>query len=100
MSIDAKVDQVQVSEDGSGVLHLVDRPARRGGVPGIRGQSRLTFKTSPAEVEKLKGKLIWGNDQIIMLADSTIASRTTYTSIRFVPDDKFEEALDNYESKK
>lgn len=96
MGIDAKVDQVQVNEDGSGVLHLVDRPARRGHEPGIRGQSRLTFTRAPAEVAELQGKLIRGSDAAIMLGDRMIAMRLTTTSIKFVTENEIQQALGEY----
>jgi hypothetical protein len=45
MSIDARVDRVEVYPDGSGKLFLRDRPAIRfGSTPGIAGQAILSFE--------------------------------------------------------
>jgi hypothetical protein len=96
MSIDARVDYVHRNDDGSGRLKLIDRPARRGQAPGIKGQPALTFAESPADVTSLQGANIWGNDSIIMLGDRTIARRVSITEIRFVPDEQFSEATEAY----
>lgn len=96
MSIDARVKYVHRNDDGSGRLELIDRPARRGQVPGIKGQSALTFTASPAGVTAIQGANIWGNDGVIMLGDATIARRLSCTSIEFVPDDQFDEATESY----
>jgi hypothetical protein len=87
MSIDARVDRVEVSPDGSGKLYLRDRPAiRPGSNPGIAGQDLLSFDKAPEDVSYLEGKDIWGGDNQIMLGEQRIARRDGYTGIVFVVD--------------
>jgi hypothetical protein len=87
MSIDARVDRVEVYSDGSGKLYLRDRPAvRPGSTPGIAGQAVLFFEKAPEDVGSLEGKDIWGSDNIIMLGEQRIARRDGYTGIVFVVD--------------
>jgi len=94
MSIDAAIDFVEVNEDGSGVLHLIDRPAmRKGECDGISGQPRLRFASAPYEVTALNGTTIWGGSSDIMLGDKEIAKRIGYTRIEFVSRDEFLEAV-------
>jgi hypothetical protein len=87
MSIDARVDRVEVYSDGSGKLILKDRPAIRfGSTPGIAGQAVLFFNKSPEDVGSLEGKDIWGGDNFIMLGERRIARRDGYTGIVFEVD--------------
>jgi hypothetical protein len=87
MSIDARVDRVEVFPDGSGKLYLGDRPAiRPGSTPGIAGQAVLFFEKAPEDVGSLEGKDIWGSDNIIMLGEQRIARRDGYTGIVFEVD--------------
>jgi len=84
MSIDARVEEVEFNNDGSGMLKLIDRPARPPGQnPGIAGQTRLYFPYSCEEVAMLEGKDIWGNASSIMLGNKEIARRASYTVIHF-----------------
>lgn len=96
MSIDAHVQNVVINPDGSGRLELIDRPAKRGQTPGKRGQAALRFKKSFPEVAELEGLNILGNDGVIMLGDTTIASRKNYTDIQFIPRQSFLEALEAF----
>jgi hypothetical protein len=96
MSIDARVQKVLFNSDGSGRLELIDRPARRGQTPGERGQAALRFQQSFASVAELEGCNIWGNDSLIMLGDTMIARRKTYTEIEFVSRQDFLTALGAY----
>jgi hypothetical protein len=87
MSIDARVDRVEVFPDGSGKLFLKDRPAIRfGSTAGIAGQAVLFFDKAPEDVGSLEGKDIWGSSNIIMLGERRIAERDGYTGIVFVVD--------------
>jgi hypothetical protein len=87
MSIDARVDRVELYPDGSGKLYLKDRPAiRSGSTPGIAGQAVLFFDKAPEDVGSLEGKDIWGSDNIIMLGEQRIARRDGYTGIVFEVD--------------
>jgi hypothetical protein len=91
MSIDARVQSVVVHRDGSGELHLVDRPVpadqrRFPGEAGIAGQAVLYFKTAPPDVSKLQGQNIWGGSNDIMLNEVKIGDREGYTAVRFVVD--------------
>jgi hypothetical protein len=87
MSVDARVDRVEVYPDGSGKLLLRDRPTTRpGGTLGIAGQDLLSFDKAPEDVGSLEGKDIWGGDNIIMLGEQRIARRDGYTGIVFVVD--------------
>jgi hypothetical protein len=87
MSIDARVDRVEVYSDGSGKLILKDRPAIRfGSTPGIAGQAVLFFDKAPEDVGSLEGKDIWGGDSFIMLGEQRIARRDGYTGIVFEVD--------------
>jgi hypothetical protein len=87
MSIDARVDRVEVYPDGSGKLYLRDRPAiRSGSTPGIAGQAVLFFDKAPEDVGSLEGRDIWGSDNIIMLGEQRIARRDGYTGIAFEVD--------------
>lgn len=99
MSIDARIDFVVCNEDGSGELQLIDRPARPGGVPGIRGQGALFFDKSPHEVTALNGMDIWGGSGEVILGDIKIADRLGYGPIAFVADDKFKSALTAYKKR-
>jgi hypothetical protein len=94
MSIDARVKEVVLNEDGSGELVLVDRPKRRpGDVDGCRGQSSLRFDRSPPAVKSLEGADVWGGSESLILGDRVIATRRGYTRIEFVSDEKFRNAL-------
>jgi hypothetical protein len=87
MSIDARVDRVEVFPDGSGKLYLRDRPAvRPGGTAGIAGQAVLFFDKAPEDVGFIEGRDIWGSDNIIMLGEQRIARRDGYTGIVFEVD--------------
>lgn len=94
MAIDANVAYVELSEDGSGTLHLCDR------IPnGSRGQSRLYFSTAPHEVTALNGLSIWGGSEQIMLGEKEIARRDGYTKISFTERDRFLTAVADYHRK-
>lgn len=99
MSIDARVETVFINENGSGRLALIDRPANVDGVPGIKGQSSLSFETAPEEVTALNGRDIWGGSDSIMLGDREIAKRQGYTRIVFVDDETFKAAVAAYTAK-
>jgi hypothetical protein len=87
MSIDARVDRVEVFPDGSGKLYLRDRPTvRSGSTLGIAGQDLLSFDKAPEDVGSLEGKDIWGSDNLIMLGEQRIARRDGYTGIVFEVD--------------
>ncbi|CEF48244.1 unnamed protein product [uncultured bacterium] len=96
MSIDARVDSVIRYEDGGGELRLIDRPARPGGVPGIKGQSLLWFHTAPHEVTALNGLDIWGGSSTLMLGDIAIARRDGYAHIVFCDRETFLIAVERY----
>lgn len=96
MSIDARVRAVIHSENGGGRLELEDRPARPGGVPGIRGQGSLDYENEPHEVTALNGLCIWGGSESIMLGDVEIARRVGYTRIVFHDRDTFVRAVREY----
>ncbi len=91
MSIDAKVQKVEVELDDSGVLHLVDRPP-----DGCAGQPRLYFDSCPKNTYKLEGLNIWGGSDSIMLGSKEIATRKGYTSIIFHKDDILDAAITAY----
>lgn len=99
MSIDAQIQAVIHNEDGSGELHLIDRPARPGGVPGIAGQSTLTYENAPHEVTALNGLNVWGGASSLMLGDVEIARRVGYTRIVFSDEQKFKRAISEYRRK-
>jgi hypothetical protein len=96
MSIDARVNYVVCNEDGSGELRLIDRPARPGETPGIKGQSVLRFKTAPEEVTALNGLDVWGGDDGLMLGEVEIAKRVGYISITFCDAETFKSAVAKY----
>ena len=96
MSIDARVIAVIHNEDGTGRLVLIDRPAKPGKVPGIKGQGSLYYDTAPYTVTSLNGLDIWGGDNSIMLGDMEIAKRKGYTKIVFTDDETFKEAVRKY----
>ena len=97
MSIDARVRYVHVHEDGSGELHLEDRP---GNPPGIAGQRVLAYVEAPEEVTALNGLDIWGGSDGIMLGEVEIAKRRSYTWIEFVGRDQFVEAVKKYHERR
>lgn len=99
MSIDAKVETVIHNEDGSGELRLIDRPARKDGVPGIAGQRVLCYVTAPQEVTALNGLNIWGGSGSIMLGDVEIARRDGYTRIVFHDGEVLKNAVTKYHQK-
>lgn len=86
MSIDARVQEVVLNQDGSGELRLRDRPPTPGmaGSAGIAGQMVLFFPAAPPDVKTLEGKDIWGGADQLLLGERKIADRTGYTAIRFV----------------
>jgi hypothetical protein len=97
MSIDARIQDVQVYQDGSGCLFLIDRPARRPGhAPGIAGQNTLHFRQAPPGIQDLKGLDVWGGDSQLVLGDQTIARREGFTNIEFVPAADLLAALTRY----
>lgn len=98
MAIDARIQFVQIGEQGQGALRLIDRPSKTG-TPGIRGQNSLYFEKAPEEVTALNGLDIWGGSSFIMLGDVEIAKRTGYTSIEFVDSETFKAAVAKYHSK-
>ena len=100
MSIDAQVRTMILNEDGSGRLDLIDRPARRGGVPGIAGQRSLDFSSAPHEATALNGLNIWGGSNSIMLGDVEIAERYGYTRIKFHDGETFKDAVAKYHAKR
>lgn len=100
MSIDARVQTVIVHEDGSGELRLVDRPARPGAVPGIKGQSALRYEKAPEEVTALNGLDVWGGANSLMLGDVEIAERIGYTRIKFHGRETFTRAVTAYHAKR
>lgn len=99
MSIDARVASVRRNDDGSGCLHLIDRPPNRcGDGRGIAGQRTLHFDASPVDVGLLAGRDVWGGANDLMLGrDRRIAVRLSYTRIRFAVD-SIEEPADDHES--
>jgi hypothetical protein len=96
VSIDARVQTVIHNEDGSGELRLIDRPAGPDGVPGIAGQSCLTFASAPHEVTALNGCDVWGGDSSLILGEIGIARREGYTRIVFRDDETFKRAVTEY----
>lgn len=93
MSIDASVAYVELNEDGSGTLHLVDRG---GNDRHIAGQPRLHFATAPYEVTALNGLDVWGGASEVRLGDKRIAVREGYTRIVFVQRHEFLDAVRIY----
>ncbi len=97
MSIDARVETVMINDDGSGSLELIDRPRTPwGNSPGIAGQSRLTFDSSPEEITALNGRDVWGGAGHLMLGQRKIADRIGYARIRFVDRASFVDAVRVY----
>lgn len=97
MAIDASVAYVQCNEDGSGVLHLVDRG---GNDQHISGQPRLRFDKAPDEVTALNGLDVWGGSNTLMLGDRQIATREGYTRISFIEREPFLEAVRVYHQRR
>lgn len=96
MSIDARVETVIHNEDGSGELRLIDRPARKGGTPGVAGQRVLSYSKAPYTVTSLNGCDVWGGSGQLILGDRKIADRQGYTHIKFVSDEEFTDACVEY----
>ena len=96
MSIDARVKEVVLNDDGSGWLRLVDRPPRPGQNPGIAGQSVLRFDRAPGEVTALGGLDVWGGADSLMLGEVQIARRMGYTGLAFCDGETFKRAVAAY----
>lgn len=100
MSIDARINNVIRSADGSGSLILEDRPPTRPGEnPGCAGQNSLEFSESPANVRQLVGKNIWGGSDSIMLGDVKIAGRKGYGGIIFATQEVVSHAIEKYNNR-
>ena len=93
MSIDARINRVDVNHDGSGTLYLVPRPADGMGPASVPGQSQLRFLVAPRGIHRLVGKNVWGGTGDINLGARKIADRAGYEMLVFVDDDRVEEAL-------
>ena len=89
MSIDALVT-VYHYEDGSGRLGLSGEN---------RGVKELSYKKAPYEVTSLNGLQIWGDSNKIYLGEKKIADRDSYTTITFVDDISFRNAVREYKEK-
>ena len=79
MSIDAKVELVTYEPDGTATLHLGPRTNQDG-----PGQPQLTVVNPRPHLDALEGSCIWGNASTIMVGDTKLADRLSYTTIRLV----------------
>lgn len=76
MSINAIVSGVYWGENGE---HRIELSGEE------RGQPQLNFREpAPPDVNLLAGQQIWGSANTIMLGETKIAERESYTAIRFV----------------
>jgi hypothetical protein len=94
MSIDVRVTEVVVHQNGGGELHLKDRPApqvRSGSKPGtaVVHQQVLFFDKAPPDVYALEGKDLQLGTQPsedVTLDGRKIAVRRGYAGVEFVVD--------------
>lgn len=93
MSIDGQVETVYIHEDGSGRLHVVDRPGRLGTISDPVGHQTLRFDFAPEEVTALNGLAVWGNAHFLFLGKRKIADRDGCVRIIFVTRVEFLAAL-------
>jgi hypothetical protein len=93
VSIDARIASVVRRQDGSGELHIVDRPADSVSRQGIAGQSVLRFDHSDPCVLALAGRNVWGPSSCILLGERSIADRRGYTRIEWKTPDAIHRAI-------
>lgn len=79
MSIDARIIGVTRIKDELPRLNLEGRKT-----PDNPGQPVLFVRNAPDDLESFIGSEIWGNSSQLLIGDTNVANRTSYTEIEWL----------------